>query len=156
MYSEVVEMNQIKFTVLGAPVAQPRTKAQGFIKNGRVLAHVYEPGRKDSPARQWKSDIKTAALPFINGSALWQGAVSLHVKLFFPRPGTLCRKKDPEGAVPMSKGKDWDNCGKAVSDALNGVVYVDDRQICSAFVEKYYHEKTGRPRAEIELRELEV
>lgn len=35
------------------------------------------------------------------------------------------------------RGKDWDNLAKLVCDALNGVAYVDDRQIMVALVRKH-------------------
>jgi Holliday junction resolvase RusA-like endonuclease len=148
-------MDKIEFTVYGSPVAQPQTKAQGFIKNGKALAHVYEPGGKDSPARQWKHEVKQAALgQFGKDSPLWDGPLRLSVRLFLPRPQSLYREKDPSGEIYHAAGKDIDNLFKAISDALNGIVYRDDKQIAEAHVAKFYHEKQGRPRAEIVLERL--
>lgn len=45
------------------------------------------------------------------------------------------------------KSGDWDNHGKAISDALNGICFVDDRQIVEGHV--YLHK--GDPHIEIEL-----
>jgi len=46
---------------------------------------------------------------------------------------------------PKSK-PDLDNVAKAILDALNGVVYKDDSQICELFVKKMYCTK---PRVEV-------
>ena len=35
---------------------------------------------------------------------------------------------------------DWDNCGKLVGDALNGVAYADDKDIVAGVVYKIYSE----------------
>lgn len=40
--------------------------------------------------------------------------------------------------LPNYKRMDWDNLGKLVSDALNGVAYVDDSQILECVVRKHY------------------
>ena len=48
---------------------------------------------------------------------------------------------------------DADNIAKVVCDALNGVAYFDDRQICKLNVEKYYSEI---PKISVEVRALEV
>ena len=45
---------------------------------------------------------------------------------------------------------DWDNHAKAISDALNGIGYYDDRQIISGNINLF----KGTPHIEIELEEL--
>ena len=50
------------------------------------------------------------------------------------------------------KGKalsDWDNLGKLVSDALNGMVWKDDRQVTMATVEKFAQDPN--PRTEVRI-----
>ena len=37
---------------------------------------------------------------------------------------------------------DADNCAKLILDALNGVVYADDAQVCNLHVEKHYGERS--------------
>jgi Holliday junction resolvase RusA-like endonuclease len=36
-----------------------------------------------------------------------------------------------------------DNCYKSITDAINGIVYVDDSQIVEAHITKVYHEIAG-------------
>lgn len=43
--------------------------------------------------------------------------------------------------LPFTKTPDWDNCGKTVSDALNGIAYHDDSQVIAAHVYKHDMDK---------------
>jgi Holliday junction resolvase RusA-like endonuclease len=62
--------------------------------------------------------------------------VPVHVKIRVYRP---------------RKTGDLDNTLKAILDSLNGIVYVDDRQIISIYAER--HDDKSNPRAEIEVLE---
>jgi Holliday junction resolvase RusA-like endonuclease len=48
------------------------------------------------------------------------------------------RKAAIEEHWPVTVKPDWDNIGKLVGDALNGVAYVDDAQVCEARCRKNY------------------
>ena len=64
--------------------------------------------------------------------------ISLHCICYFLRPvGRRKGKKRRE--MPVVK-PDWDNCGKIISDALNGYAYHDDDQIVNAQIYKRYTE----------------
>lgn len=83
-----------------------------------------------------------------------EGALSMTVRAYFQIPKSASQKK----AVEMQEGKirpttkpDWDNVGKIVADALNGLAYRDDSQIVRATVEKYYSDE---PRVEVEIQEM--
>lgn len=159
-------MKSLEFTVYGAPIAQPRVKAQGFKgKDGRIFAHVYEAGKADSPARQWKHDVKHAAIRAALGGQepdendikrvpLWTGPIVVSLMFFLPRPKNLCRKKDPPGPIPHVGQKDIDNLYKSTTDALQGVIFANDGQLYDVSARKLYHEIEGRPRAEIMLMEI--
>lgn len=51
------------------------------------------------------------------------------------------------------KRADWDNLGKLVSDALNGIIWVDDRQVIDARVMKLPCPK-GQERTEVTVESL--
>ena len=53
-----------------------------------------------------------------------------------------------KGIVRPTKKPDVDNIFKAVSDALNGLIYKDDKQIIHSRVEKYYSDER---RVEVEV-----
>jgi Holliday junction resolvase RusA-like endonuclease len=42
-----------------------------------------------------------------------------------------------------TKKPDWDNVAKAITDSLNGIVYVDDCQIVSVYITKRYSIEAG-------------
>jgi Holliday junction resolvase RusA-like endonuclease len=134
------------FRVDGIPKAQPRAKAT---MRGRH-AGVYDPGTSDG----WKALVAIAARPMRPASPI-EGAVAVGIDLFFPRPKSLCRRKDPEGLVRHIAKPDRDNCEKAILDALKQDGWFrDDSQVCDGRVRKFYHAKGGRPGAQITIREL--
>lgn len=61
------------------------------------------------------------------------------------------RKKDPDGLIPKLTKPDGDNVEKAVLDGMNGVVFNDDAQVFGNSWTKWYSEKDGAPRVEIEI-----
>lgn len=103
--------------------------------------------RPDSDGRQRfnpkaYSDFKDAlgyyALAAMRGIKPFTGATKLYAEVF--------TRYDP---TVLNSG-DWDNHGKAIGDALNGICYDDDRQIVDGHVRLF----KGYPRIEIELEEL--
>ena len=63
----------------------------------------------------------------------------------------LKREKAIKNEIRPTTKPDADNIAKLVLDALNEVAYIDDKQIISLSVQKYYAEK---PRIEITIKEL--
>jgi crossover junction endodeoxyribonuclease RusA len=49
---------------------------------------------------------------------------------------------------------DWDNYAKAICDGLNGIGYVDDRQIVDGRCRKVFGVKPNEERVEVEIREV--
>lgn len=81
--------------------------------------------------------------------------VKMLIEAYFTIPASWSKKKRQQalgGAIRPTKRPDWDNLGKLVSDALNGLAYRDDAQIVEATAAKYY---SDRPRVEIEITEVE-
>lgn len=71
------------------------------------------------------------------------GNVVIAIDAYFPIPDSWSKKKKQQaldGDIRPRK-PDWDNIGKAVSDALNGIAYKDDAQAYDARVIKRYGEK---------------
>lgn len=84
--------------------------------------------------------MRKAALlaPFSRDHAI---AVTIHA--IYPRPKSA--RSDPSKRSPKITKPDWDNIGKAVSDALNGVVYEDDCAIFCGTVTKAVAERGEAP-----------
>lgn len=136
----------IKFTVPGNPVAKGR--ARSFIRNGKI-GH-YTPNKTVS----YENLVKIVAVEAMGGSNPINDAVLMNVGLYVQIPASWAKKKQAQarnGEVrPLSK-PDLDNYIKAISDAMNGVVFNDDKQVVELSVKKYYSEL---PRAEIEIKSL--
>jgi len=79
------------------------------------------------------------------------GPVRMVMLFINKRPQRLMRKKDPDGRLPCPQMPDWDNAGKAISDALNGVVYLDDKQVYDCHVIQMYAAKGEEPHIEIAI-----
>ena len=71
----------------------------------------------DKDYSDFKDALATYALIAMKGRAPLVGAIKISIGVY--------QKFKP---VSLNAG-DWDNHAKAVSDALNGVCYLDDRQI---------------------------
>ena len=74
--------------------------------------------------------------------------------MYIPKSESKKRKRKMlANEILPTKMPDWDNIGKIITDALNGLAYEDDKQIVDARVVKVYGDQ---PRVEVELEELEV
>ncbi|GIV52090.1 MAG: hypothetical protein KatS3mg038_2611 [Candidatus Kapaibacterium sp.] len=83
------------------------------------------------------------------------GPIELRVSAYFPRPKRLLSKRAAPGRLPFVVNKcDWDNLGKAVSDALTHYAWRDDGQIVRALVERYYCALDEPPHVRISWRDL--
>lgn len=135
--------NMITFIVPGNPVAKGR--ARSFVRNGHV-AH-YTPQKTVS----YEGLVKLMASESMAGKSLLDGAVSMQVSLHVPIPSSWPKKKQEQARNgelrPLTK-PDCSNVTKAIEDAMNGIVYADDKQIVELSVSKYYSEL---PRAEVRV-----
>lgn len=145
----------LSFTVFGSPIAQPRQRHKVVREQ---FAMNYTPS--NHPVRQWKYNVSMTALEAISKQAsslprpLDAGPLRVDIDIFFPRPQKFKARKYSAGPIRHVCKPDRDNIEKAILDALKGIVFVDDCQVCAGEVKKFYHELNGRPRAEIRIEEL--
>jgi Holliday junction resolvase RusA-like endonuclease len=72
--------------------------------------------------------------------------------MYIPKSASKKRKAGMlTNEIRPCKTPDWDNIGKIITDALNGLAYKDDKQIVDARVIKLYGDK---PRVEVVLEEI--
>ena len=112
----------ISFTVPGDPVAQPRHK----VSTRGGFAKAYIP--KDHPIHAYKEAVRLSAKVAMAGLAPVDGPVLVTVLFRFARPKSHAkagRADDNHKQKP-----DLDNLAKAVLDALNGICWADDSQVC--------------------------
>lgn len=124
-------MGAITITLAGEPHGKGRPR---FTRAG----HAYT----DPKTRRYEDVLRIAAQSEMGCRPPIDGPVSVHVEARMPVPASWSRKKQAAalagGVAPTSK-PDIDNIIKSL-DALNQVVFRDDKQIVHAVVRKLYHE----------------
>jgi Holliday junction resolvase RusA-like endonuclease len=128
---------RLVITIPGEPVAQGRGKVGRWkAKDGREGITVRDPEK----SRSWKGTAQIhmlAARPITYG---WPMAAlfRLSILVVFTCPKSAFKKRSP---VPRRRAggsrNDCDNLAKAVMDAGNGVLWVDDGQVAELYVEKW-------------------
>ena len=119
-------MRTIKFTADLEPVPFPRPASNGKRR--------YNPPRYST----FKDVIGHLAKIAMKGQAPFTGAIKLTADVYVKREPTS-----------LNSG-DWDNHGKAISDALSKIVYGDDRQIVDGHIRLF----KGEPKIIICVEEL--
>ena len=118
----------IDITIPGAPVAKGRGRAT---RTGRVFTPA-----KTRKAEETLSARAMALLAGVEGLPL---AGPLHLEATFTStvPASWPAKKRAAAVAPTSR-PDVDNLLKLATDALNGIVWVDDAQIVTVVCRKVY------------------
>ena len=119
----------IAFRVEGTPVPKARPR---FTKFGRT----YTPKRTKVYERLVAQHAQIAMV----GKPKLEGALGLVVTAFMGMPvrWSIAKKNAAIRGEVAPAAKDLDNIVKAISDAMNGVVYADDRQIAEIRAAKKY------------------
>lgn len=124
----------IHIVLLGPPFGKER------VKRG-AAGHAYTPERTVT----FESRLAYAAQQVMGDRPPLEGPLDLDVIVRFPIPASKPKKwKEAAlaGHIRPTVKPDWDNSGK-LSDSLNMIVWVDDKQIVDGRVRKYYSEKPG-------------
>jgi len=138
----------IEFTVDAAPVAKGRPRFSG--RGGFV--RTYTP----KATTDWEVLVKQAATRAMGSSKPLEGAVRLSIRFWLPIPASWSKKRSEaakQGLEHHIKKPDVDNFAKAVMDACNEVLYMDDSQVIDLHTSKYY---SDWPRVEITMLEADV
>jgi Holliday junction resolvase RusA-like endonuclease len=123
----------IRITLAGAP------KGKGRPRFVRATGHAFTPER----TRSYEAALRFAAQEAMGNRTPLDGALGITVIARMPIPVSWSRKKRAvalNGFIRPTTKPDVDNLVKTL-DALNNVVWIDDRQICSCRIFKLYHEK---------------
>ena len=133
----------VRIELAGLPVGKGRPR---FV---RATGHAFTPAK----TRNYESDLRYAAQEAMAGRPPIAEAVSVSVLACFPIPQSWSKKKQLSalnGGIHPTNRPDCDNLLK-VLDALNQIVFVDDKQIVSASIRKEY---SDRPRLEMTVSPL--
>jgi Holliday junction resolvase RusA-like endonuclease len=134
---------KVAFSVLGLPVAKGRARVT---RNG-----TYTPKK----TRVFEADVAATARDAMGPLKPCVGSVFLSLVVFLPVPkGWPKHRRNAAlaGLVHPVVRPDLDNYEKAVTDALNGIVYDDDSQVCDVVKSKRY---AATPRVCIEVHAME-
>ena len=91
------------------------------------------------PKRYTKFKKDMQALTSEMETTLSENLLSVHVDFYIKMPKSQSKKKTEKLAnTYCSNNSDIDNYIKAILDALNGVLFIDDRQVVEIFARKIY------------------
>lgn len=124
----------MRFFVPGIPVGQPRQRHGVAFAGGKAFARNYIPSKH--PIHDFKAAVKLAAMRCEEPKIGEGEPVSVSLLVLKPRPKGKTWKTKPMPREHSPGKPDFDNIAKAVCDALNGVVWHDDSQVCHAVVTK--------------------
>ena len=122
--------DKYRWAIPGQPIAKGRPRMA--IKGHRIIAYTPD------ATRQYERDAKIIIKAAMAGRQALEGPVSVSMSFYFQE---LKRKKQWHTSRP-----DIDNLIKSGLDAMNGIAFVDDSQVCELHVFKSYGEN---PRVEI-------
>lgn len=145
-FDEFSESKTIEITIPGKPFAKQRPRAS---RRGRFMT-MYTP----QETINYENLVKYSYYEQ-NGSEKLEGPLSCELIGIYPIPNSISKKKKSmmlSNTIKHTKKPDCDNMAKICLDALNGIAYDDDSQICSLNVSKRYGIS---PCVKILLKELE-
>jgi len=129
-------MNDIViFTIPGAPVGKGRPK---FARRGNFVT-TYTPEKTAS----YENLVKVKAEEVMQGRPMFDGPVAVSLMLYVTPPASWSQKKQRQalaGEIYPTSKPDVDNVIKGIFDAMNGIVFADDKQVCDVHVAKRYAE----------------
>ena len=120
------------FTIEGQAVPQGRPR---FTRYG----HAYDPKK----SRDYKEQVALAASLAMRGQSAFEKGTPLKcmISVWLKMPARFTKKQkelaEKEILRPTTK-PDADNLAKAITDAMNGIVYADDAQIAELVCKKLY------------------
>lgn len=137
----------VKFEVLGTPVGKSRPKFSTV--NGHAVA--YTPAKTASYETLVRLSYQQQIGAFMFNKDKPLRAI---IRAFFPIPKSASKKKREQmeaGKIRHTKKCDADNIAKACLDALNGIAFYDDSQVCELIISKFYGDT---PKVEIIIDEV--
>ena len=136
----------VSIHVPSVPVAQPRPKAAS--RGGRAM--VYHP---KGPVDAFKASVRLAAASVYDGPPM-ESPLCVDILFLMPRTKSQIWKTRPMPRIRHAKKPDRDNLDKAVLDALSGLLWRDDCQVCDGRLQKWIAAGDEQPGVWIEVREL--
>jgi len=145
---------RIQIFIAGDPVAQGRPRFSSKGRDGKPLPFVktYDPAKSKS----FKETVKWQAIEQGANKKLLEGPLKMTLVLRLQRPKGHSGKKGLRPSAPTHHitKPDLDNMTKLICDALEGVCYARDQQICEGYQRKEYVMKGLMPGVLITIEEI--
>ena len=122
---------------MGKTIIEGAPRGKGRPRFVRATGATYT----DAKTKAYESRVREAYAEQ-DGTDYGDAPVSVRITACFGIPASYSKAKRADamaGRIAPSK-PDWDNVGKVVCDALNGIAYRDDSQIVDASVHKIFAE----------------
>lgn len=126
----------IIFTIPGDAVGKGRPR---FARRGKGVV-AFTPAKTES----YEGKVGYFGNIAMCGTKPIEGAVAVSIWLDVTVPPSWSKKKRSEaleGRILPTTKPDLDNCAKLILDALNSIVWIDDKQVTVLHISKRYSEK---------------
>lgn len=151
-------MTEIRLRIPAIPVAQPRARAStvgGFVRVHTPTSIKNADGsRKAHPIVAFKATVRMVFEREYQGAPL-AGPLRCDLVFVMPRPKSLIWKTRAMPRAFHASKPDRDNLDKSVMDALKGLAWNDDAQVCQGSIEKWIAAGDEQPHVLIQIRELQ-
>lgn len=137
---------KVEFKIQGKVQAKQRPRFN------RLSGRTYTP--KETIA--YENWVKTCYLEKYKNQTAMEKPLKVKITAFFEVPKSTSKKKKMQmldnQVLPMIK-PDTDNIAKGILDSLNGIAYVDDKQVVQLEVNKFYN---ALPSVEVTIEEIDI
>jgi len=134
--------NILTLSMRGVPKGWSRAGHRIAKSGKRLYVQTYTP----PPMRAYQESIRKVAREAMGDRPPLEGALSVSLRFRLPIPKSETKRRREAmaaGEIAHTTKPDKDNLTKAVYDALNAIVWIDDAQIARGFQTKVYAEKPG-------------
>ena len=123
------------YSVYGEPVGKGRPR---FARRGNFVS-TYSPQK----TKTYEDEIRLMAKAAMGASEALKTpvTVAIYIRVGIPKSFSKQKRKDAlANHIRPTKKPDIDNIAKCFLDAMNGIVYLDDKQVVSLHITKEYAE----------------
>jgi len=125
------KVGEVRFRVQAEPIAQGRPR----LTTVAGMARAFDPKK----SKQWKAFIKDVAMKAMKDAGYdrpLEGPLCARMRFGFALPKSSYRKRTPRLRSWHTKRPDIDNLVKAIFDACESVIYINDTCIAKMVVDK--------------------
>lgn len=132
----------MRLTIQGKVQAKQRPRFNGKF--------TYTP----SQTKNYENWVKLSFINQYPNFKPFENSLNAKITAYYEIPKSVSKKKREQmmlGEIRPTIKPDLDNIAKSILDALNGLAYIDDKQVVDLIVEKYY---AISPSAAVKIEEL--